>query len=118
MPTVSYKPVELILEDFPHGDTFLPDQIEVLDENGDPVDLTAHEAEMRIEEKDGTEVVTLTHLSGIALGNGFIEFDAETTTWPTNCTLYSDLQIVTPGGDTETWLKVLIKMKPTITNPI
>lgn len=119
MPTVSYKPAELILEDFPHGDTFLPDRIDVLDENNDPVDLsTGYEAEMRIEEKDGTEVVTLTHLAGITLGDGFIEFNAETVDWPSNCTLYSDLQMTTPGGGTETWARVILKMKPTITSPV
>lgn len=118
MPTVSYKPTELIIEDFPHGDTFLPDQITVKDKaTGADIDLTAYEAEMRLEEKDGTEVVTLTHLSGITLGDGFLQFDAETTTWPSNCTLYGDLQMVTPGGATETWIKVTVKIKQTITSP-
>lgn len=118
MPKVSYKPELLEIDDFPHGDTFFSDQIEVTDtDTGDPIDLTAYEAMMRLEERDGTEVVTLTHLSGITLGNGFIEFDTETVDWPSSCTIYGDLQFVTPGGKTETWIKVQIKIIPTITPP-
>lgn len=118
MPKVSYKPELLEIDDFPHGDTFFSDQIEVTDTvTGDPIDLTAYEASMRLEERDGTEVVTLTHLSGITLGDGFIEFDTETVDWPSNCTIYGDLQFVTPGGKTETWIKVQIKVVPTITPP-
>lgn len=108
------------MEDFPHGDTFLPDQIPVINEiTGLPVDVTAYaSAAMRIEEKDGTEVVTLTDAAGITLGNGFIEFSTETTTWPNNCTLYADLQMITAGGKTETWAKFIIKVKKTITIPV
>jgi hypothetical protein len=119
MPTVSYKPQLLEIVDFPHGDTFFSDQIEVTDDaTGNPVDMTTYQsAAMRLEERDGTEVVTLTSADGITLGNGFIEFNAETVDWPQNCTIYGDLQLVTAGGNTETWLAVTIKMKPTITPP-
>lgn len=120
MPTVSYKPTELILDDFPHGDTLDLYFDEVTDEDsGLPVDLTAgYSADMRFEEKDGTEVVTLSDGSGITLGNGTLQIVTETTAWPQNCTIYSDLQITTPGGNTETWIKVLVKLKKSITDPV
>lgn len=119
MPKVSYAPELLEIDDFPHGDTFLPDAIDVIDNvSGNPVDMTAYQAALRLEEKDGTEVVTLTHLSGITLGNGYIQFSAATTTWPNGCTIYGDLQFVTPAGNTETWIKVIVKIKKTITLPV
>ena len=116
MAKVSYDPELLELCDFPHGDTFLPDQIEVFDEANDPVDLTAYEATLRLEDRDGTEVVTLTELSGITLGNGFLQFSTETTTWPYY--VVGDLQMIPPGGNTETWVRVVVKLKKTISLPV
>ena len=118
MPAVSYKVPELILEDFPHGDT-LDLLFDVLDEDtGDPIDLTTgYGADMRFEEKDGTEVDTLSDSSGITLGDGTLQVTTETTTWPQNCTIYSDLQITAPGGNTETWIKIIVKLRKTITTP-
>jgi hypothetical protein len=119
MPTVSYKVPELILEDFPHGDTLDLFFDEVTDEDtGDPIDLTAgYAAEQRFEEKDGTEVVTLNDTDGITLGNGNLRITSETNTWPQNCTIYSDLQFTAPGGNTETWIKIIVKLRKTITTP-
>ena len=119
MPTVSYKPPELVIEDFPHGDT-LDLLFDVVDEDtGNPIDLTSgYGAEQRFEEKDGTEVITLTDASGITLGNGTLQVTTETTAWPQNCTIYSDLQITAPGGNTQTWTKVLVKLKKSITTPV
>lgn len=119
MPEISYKPEPFIIEDFPHGDTFLPDQIAVKDKVTDePIDLTAYEAEMRLEEKDGTEVVTLTHTDGITLGDGFILLRADTETWPSNCTIYGDLQMIDGDGVRQTWMSIVVKIKKTITNPV
>lgn len=117
---IDYSPAAVEINNFPHGDTFLPDEITVTDnETGDPVDMTTYDsAAMRIEERDGTEVVTLTDTNGgIVLGDGFIQFVAETVDWPSNCTLYGDLQLITSGGNTETWAKFVIQMKRTITPP-
>jgi hypothetical protein len=120
MPKVSYAPELFEIDDFPHGDTFLPDAIDVIDNlTGNPVDMTTYQAAaLRLEEKDGTEVVTLTHLSGITLGNGFIQFSAATTAWPNGCTIYGDLQFITSAGNIETWIKVIVKIKKTITSPV
>lgn len=118
MPTVSYKPVEFVIEDFPHGDTLsLP--FTVTDEDtGLPIDLSVgYGADMRFEERNGDEVVTISDVSGIALGNGTIDVEVETTAWPNNCDIYSDFQITTPGGNTETWIKVIVKLKKSITIP-
>lgn len=119
MPNVSYEPDVLTLENFPHGDTLsLPFDF-LDDETGDPIDLTiGYSAAMRFEKKDGTEVETLTSGGKITLGNGFFDITVETATWPNNCTVYSDFQAITPGGNTETWFKVIVQFKRTITNPI
>lgn len=118
--SVNYSPVLLKIEDFPHGDTFLPDTIEVKDaETGLPIDLTNHTADMRIERRDGTLVANLSSApgGGIALGNGSITIKTPTSAWPNNCTLYADLQMTTPGGNIETWIRFEIIMKRTITPP-
>lgn len=117
MPNVSYDPEEFTIEDFPHGDTLaLP--FDFLDEDGAAIDLTlGYTASMRFEQKDGTEVVTIDHTSGIALGDGTIDITVETAAWPNNCTIYSDFQAVTPSGNTETWIRVIVKLKKSITNP-
>lgn len=65
---------------------------------GRSIDLTTgYGADMRFEEKDGTEVDTLSDSSGITLGDGTLQVTTETTTWPQNCTIYSDLQFTAPG---------------------
>lgn len=119
MPNVSYKPPELVIEDFPHGDTLDLFFDDVVDEDtGNPIDLSSgYAAEMRFEEKNGDEVVTLTDGSGITLGNGTLQIVSETVAWPQNCTTYSDLQMTAPGGNTETWIKVIVKLKKSITLP-
>lgn len=117
--TVSYKEPELVIEDFPHGDTLdlYFDQV-VDDDTGDPIDLTVgYSAEMRFETKEGTEIITLTDSDGITLGNGNLRIKTETVDWPQNCSIYSDIQMMPPGGDTQTWLKVIVKLRRTITNP-
>lgn len=119
MPNVSYKPPELVIEDFPHGDTLDLFFDDVVDEDtGNPIDLSSgYAAEIRFEEKDGTEVVTLTDADGVTLGNGTLRIKSETDTWPQNCSVYSDLQFIPPGGNTETWIKIIVQFKKTITNP-
>lgn len=117
--TVSYRPHTLVIDDFPRGDTFLPDRIAVKDVDGNDLDLTSYSASMRIEERDGSLVVLLNSSpgGGIALGNGFIDVKTATSSWPVNCTLYADLQLTTPGGDIETWLRFIINVRRTITPP-
>ncbi len=108
MPKVSYAPELLEIDDFPHGDTFLPDAIDVIDNvSGNPVDMTAYQAALRLEEKDGTEVVTLTHSSGITLGNGYIQFSAATTAWPNGCTIKTYIET----GVYQTAIILIIKLK-------
>jgi hypothetical protein len=117
---LNYSPVLVKIKDFPRGDTFLPDTFLVKDELGNNIDLTAgYLASMRIEKRDSTIIATLTSapLGGIALGNGTIEFNVNTSTWPAPCTLYADLQMTTPGGKIETWLRFEIEMIRTITPP-
>jgi hypothetical protein len=116
--TVSYQPHTLVINDFPRGDTFMRDRIEVK-ENGVAVDLTGYTAAMRIEQKDGTLVANLTSApsGGIVLGVGYIEIRTQTTSWPANCTLYADLQLTTPGGNIETWLRFIINVRKSITPP-
>jgi len=116
---IDADPHEWIFDDWPHGDTFSILFENVEDEDGNTVDLSSgYEAEMRFEEKDGTELVTLTHLSGITLGNGTLEIETETEAWPQNCTAYSDFQVITPGGNTETWFRIIVKLKRSITLPV
>lgn len=117
---VDLSPPVLEIEGHPHGDTLSLFFDEVIDEDtGDPVDLSSgYSAEMRIEYKDGTEVITLTDGSGITLGNGSILIETETSAWMNNCTVYSDLQVIPPGGNTETWMKIIIHFKKTITSPV
>lgn len=116
--TVSYQPHTLIINDFPRGDTFLRDRIEV-NSNGVGVDLTGYSAAMRIEQRDGSLVAHLTSSpgGGIILGVGYIEIKTQTATWPANCSLYADLQLTTPGGDIETWLRFIINVRKSITPP-
>lgn len=116
--TVNYQPHTLIINDFPRGDTFMRDRIDV-SENGSPVDLTGYTAAMRIEQKDGTLVASLTSApsGGITLGVGYIEIKVPTSSWPANCTLYADLQMTTPGGNIETWLRFIINVRKSITPP-
>lgn len=117
---VSYSPARLVIEDFPHGDTFFPDTIDVKDaDTNAPIDLTSYSAAMRIERRDGTPVVSLTSApaGGIVLGNGTISIKTPTSAWPSNCTLYADLQMTTPGGNIETWIRFEIVVKKTITPP-
>lgn len=116
--TVSYQPHTLIINDFPRGDTFMRDAIEVK-ENGVPVDLTGYVAAMRIEQKDGALVANLSSApgGGIALGVGYIEIKTPTASWPSNCSLFADLQMTTPGGNIETWLRFIINVRKSITPP-
>lgn len=116
---IDVDPHEWVFEDWPHGDTFDILFENVVDEDGNTVDLSSgYEAMQRFQDKNGDELDTLTHLSGITLGNGTLQIRVETEGWPQNCTAYSDFQVITPGSNKETWFKITVKLKRSITPPV
>lgn len=116
---IDYAPPVLDLDNFPHGDTLDLFFDEITDEDtGNPIDLTTGTAEMRFEDKNGVELVTLTDGAGITLGVGTLQIKAETAAWPQNCTAYSDFQFTPAGGNIETWFKVIARLKKSITTPV
>ena len=116
---IQVTPETWVLDGWPHGDTLDITFESVEDEDGNPVDLTGgYTAEMRFEERNGDEVVTIDDAGGeIIFGNGTLQIRVETTAWPNNCDIYSDFQAITPSGNTETWFNLIVKLKKTTTLP-